>query len=384
MCSWPGRCRGWLHGDVLHRQPVSAACGVCCCIVGEWHHLPVRAVHRHWHGIPDWHRTGKQPAVWALCCYPGRACPPVLRLVWLYGCVAVRGHAMLLQVSLTMSLSISFTVLVDKVYGNNFDCADDPHCWREYVRVYALLCGGVFALGVVALAVRPQRKSPQQPAAGDVEDQTRRPADDSGDVQYGSTVGNETGGQAAPAPVRTRVRSTDVEMTLAQSVRIFRKPFFVAIFFANTIGLGAGILVITAALQMWCVGPAIAQDRHASTMTHAVPSQGTIQQRSHEDALESAHHGVLFGVLRRFQRHQPLAVGLPAQTRLPAAITLLGGMPGDHRRRLCRAGDHDNHSTPPPWRMPLEDGICVHDGPGGWWLWHVPYHLADPSRRYLR
>ena len=161
------------------------------------------------------------------------------------------------QVSLTMSLSISFTVALDKVYGEHADCTYQPHCWRNYVRVYAVVCGGVFAVGALTLLARPTKPKPRAPSA-----------DDAGAIASTLAVDEEEGGApktgdsprsmdrpliVASANGGTRSRSLERPMTLWQSMRIFRRPYFVAIFFANTIGLGSGILVITAALQMWCV-----------------------------------------------------------------------------------------------------------------------------------
>ncbi len=56
-------------------------------------------------------------------------------------------------VSLTMSLSISFTVAITHVYNNtSVGCGNAPHCWRNYCRVFALCCGAAFAVGTFMLS----------------------------------------------------------------------------------------------------------------------------------------------------------------------------------------------------------------------------------------
>lgn len=53
------------------------------------------------------------------------------------------------------------------------------------------------------------------------------------------------------APARPRAISLDMELTLLQSLRIFRKPFFLACFFANLVGVGSAVFIIASARQLW-------------------------------------------------------------------------------------------------------------------------------------
>lgn len=69
-----------------------------------------------------------------------------------------------------MSLSISFTVLMDKVWAAWQGC-DNEGCWRQYVRVWSVVCAAVFLFGGATLFLRPTPASSAPASRADDEDE---------------------------------------------------------------------------------------------------------------------------------------------------------------------------------------------------------------------
>lgn len=177
-------------------------------------------------------------------------------------------------VSLTMSLSISFSVLINHITDVTSDCSPDSDtCWRRYMRSYAVLIGAVCVVGTIALAGCGRKKSEASPApeldsgpAPDygTEDGRVRDAehgDSAGplslagddDAATGRTTSTATASTATVFDPRQRMQSTNVPLSLRGATRIFKKPFFWALFWGNLSGLASGMLILTSALQMWYV-----------------------------------------------------------------------------------------------------------------------------------
>ena len=85
-----------------------------------------------------------------------------------------RARSGIALVSLTMSLSISFVVFLATSFGDNGRCdMSEAGCWREYVRVWACVAAGAFAVGCAALRmrVRPEEEpAPPAPEGADFAD----------------------------------------------------------------------------------------------------------------------------------------------------------------------------------------------------------------------
>lgn len=188
------------------------------------------------------------------------------------------GHAAAIGlVSLTMSLSISFTVFINKGYNQFVGCSvDTPGCWRDYVRAYAVLGGAAFVLGAITLLLR-RSSSREDEAADNLKDALARAAsgheeesqpqsdtrpakafsmgeDQTRDVEDGAeSMGGASSSRSRATAFDPRVRlmSTNVPMTFTATLGIFRKPFFWSLVYANLAGVSSGILILTSALQMW-------------------------------------------------------------------------------------------------------------------------------------
>jgi len=115
-----------------------------------------------------------------------------------------------------MSLSLSVTIGLTNQYADMEDCYNDA-CWRDYVRVYAGACAVAMYVGALGLLIANRYNGPQDDGAFE----------------------------------RPRTISLDLDMPVYKSLRIFRKPFFLACFFGNLMGVGGGTLIIGTCRQMW-------------------------------------------------------------------------------------------------------------------------------------
>jgi len=119
------------------------------------------------------------------------------------------------MVSLCMSLSLSVIIAVTNGYANAEDC-QVAGCWRDYLRVYASVCAGAMYVGSLGLMIANWYQGPQ----------------DDGALE------------------RPRKISLDLEMPLWRTLRIFRKPFFLACFVGNLLGVGGGTLIVSTCRQV--------------------------------------------------------------------------------------------------------------------------------------
>lgn len=119
-------------------------------------------------------------------------------------------------VSLCMSLSLNVVITVSNTYANDTGCFENS-CWREYVRVYGATCAAAMGIGAIGLYV----------------------------------AGKYHGAQSSGASNRPRKISLDLDMPLHRTLRIFRKPFFLACFYSNLMGVGSGVFVVSTARQLW-------------------------------------------------------------------------------------------------------------------------------------
>lgn len=67
-------------------------------------------------------------------------------------CPSPRPPAPLQLVSLSMSISMSVAVTATNIYAVNMcEAKEEPRCWRQYMRLYALMCAVAFLTGIALL-----------------------------------------------------------------------------------------------------------------------------------------------------------------------------------------------------------------------------------------
>lgn len=112
------------------------------------------------------------------------------------------------MVSVAMSLSITLTVQV-KTLLSNAVCDDTKHadCWRQFCRYYAVIIAIIVAIG-------------------------------------GACMWDAHKYVPRLSETRARASSLTEQLTLLQSFRILKKPYFWCLWTANLVGLGSGVFIV--------------------------------------------------------------------------------------------------------------------------------------------
>lgn len=116
-------------------------------------------------------------------------------------------------VSLCMSLSISFTVLLVSTYDKHYDCVPST-CWIGYVRMLAAVCGGAIVVGALGMKA------------------------------------GQTDSDPGSAP-RERALSMDGDISCCQSLHVMKRVDFWLLFLSNIVGIGGGVFIVTSLAQVW-------------------------------------------------------------------------------------------------------------------------------------
>lgn len=158
------------------------------------------------------------------------------------------GHPLgVASVSATMSLSISLSVYAVNEYADESGC-DADRCWRNYARLFAVLCAGAFAIGSLGfLLFQREIARSQEQLRGLAASSASMGADEAREreeaIHRASIVHTPSSRQLLAEDRRP--------VSFASSLRSIQSRFFAAFFLANLVGYGSGTLVVTQAKQLW-------------------------------------------------------------------------------------------------------------------------------------